>query len=90
VQIDRRILATMEFLTERGYRLTVTSHIHVGFTPLGGAGEPFDQLARIFKPEQWERLIDRLGEIENPEVQAKPSEASLPADNHGSAAHKGD
>ena len=44
-----------------------------------GAGKPFDQLARVLKPEQWERLIDRLGEIENPEVRAKPSDASLPA-----------
>ena len=147
-QIDRRILATLEYLAERGYRLTLTSlkcghsfytssgnvsahssgnavdiaqvnglpilgnqgpgsiteavvrdllklqgtmrpaqiitlmefggptfamgdhddHIHVGFTPTYGAGKPFDQLAQVLKPDQWERLINRLGEIENPEV----------------------
>jgi hypothetical protein len=169
-QIDRRVLATLEYLAERGYRLTVTSlkcghsfyttsgnvsahssgnavdiaavngipilgnqgrgslteavirdllrlqgtmrpaqvislmdlgeptfamadhddHIHVGFTPPYGAGRPFDQLARVLKPEQWERLIARLGEIENPEVRAKPSEASLPARDRASGAHKGD
>jgi hypothetical protein len=162
-QIDRRTLAMMEYLAERGYRLTVTSlkcghsfftssgnvsahssgnavdiaqvngisilgnqgpgsvteavitdllqlqgamrpaqiislmemgsptfamadhadHIHVGYTPPYGAGEPSQQLARILKPEQWERLIDRLGEIENPTVRTKPSEASLPAGNEG-------
>jgi hypothetical protein len=54
-------------------------HIHVGYTPAAGAGEPFTQLAQVLKPDQWERLIDRLGEIDNPEVPAKPSDASLPA-----------
>jgi hypothetical protein len=65
-------------------------HIHVGFTPPVGAGQPLDQLARVLKPEQWQRLIDRLGEIENPEVRAKPSEASLPAREGAGGAHKGE
>jgi hypothetical protein len=170
-QIDRRTLAVLEYLAERGYRLTVTSlkcghsfltssgnvsahssgnavdiaavngisilgnqgpgsiteavirdllrlqgpmrpaqiislmelgpptfamgdhddHIHVGFTPPYGTGEPAGQLAaRILKPEQWQRLIERLGEIENPEVRAKPSEASTPAGNQASDAHQAD
>jgi hypothetical protein len=54
-------------------------HIHVGYTPAYGSGKPFDQLAQVLKPEQWERLIGRLGEIENPEVRTKPSDASLPS-----------
>jgi hypothetical protein len=37
------------------------------------------QLGEILKPEQWQRLIHRLGEIPNPKVPAKPSAASLPA-----------
>ncbi len=158
-QVDRRTLAMLEYLVERGYRLTLTSlkcghsfytssgnvsahssgnavdiasvnnipilghqgpgsiteavvrdllqlqgtmrpaqiitlmefggptfamgdhddHIHVGYTPLYGSGKPFEQLAQILKPEQWERLIGRLGEIENPTVRTKPSDASLPA-----------
>jgi hypothetical protein len=78
-------------------------HIHVGYTPFYGAGKPFEQLAQILKPDQWERLIDRIGEIENPKVPAKPSEASLPAgkgdkptaaelelDGRGSSAHRGE
>jgi murein DD-endopeptidase MepM/ murein hydrolase activator NlpD len=168
-QIDRRTLAVLEYLAERGYRLTITSlkcghsyytssgnvsahssgnavdiaqvnglpilgnqgrgsiteavvrdlmqlqgtmlpsqiitlmdlggttfamgdhddHIHVGYTPTAGAGQGFQQLAQVLKPEQWERLIDRLGEIENPKVPTKPSDASLPAD-RGSAAHRGE
>ncbi|HYU15093.1 MAG TPA: lytic murein transglycosylase [Candidatus Acidoferrum sp.] len=169
-QIDRRVLAVMEYLAERGYRLTITSlkcghsfyttsgnvsahssgnavdiaavngisilgnqgpgsvteavirdllklqgtmrpaqiislmelgpptfamgdhddHIHVGYTPPFGAGQPFEQLARVLKPEQWERLIARLGEIDNPKVRAKPSDASLPADDQASGAHQGE
>ena len=76
-------------------------HIHVGYTPLYGAGEGFQQFARILKPEQWERLIDRLGEIE-PKVPVKPSKAALPAGkgevptaaeieaDRGSGAHRGE
>jgi hypothetical protein len=158
-QIDRRPLAVMEYLAERGYRLTITSlkcghdflttsgnvsahssgnavdiaqvngipilgnqgpgtiteavikdllklqgtmrpaqiislmdlgpptfilpdhddHIHVGYTPLYGQGEVASQLARILKPDQWERLIGRLGEIQNPTVPTKPSKFAIPA-----------
>ena len=57
-------------------------HIHVGFTPLGGtkAGR---QLAAVLKPGQWIKLIDRLGEIENPKVRG---EAELLVDHGGGAA----
>ena len=77
-------------------------HIHVGYTPLYGTGEGVQQFARILKPEQWERLIDRLGEIENPKVPVKPSDAALPAGkgdvptaaeieaDRGSGAHRGE
>jgi hypothetical protein len=169
-QIDRRTLGTLEYLTESGYRLTVTSlkcghsfytasgnvsahssgnavdiaavnglsilgnqgpgsiteavirdllqlqgpmrpaqiislmemggptfamgdhadHIHVGFTPPYADGESVQQLAQVLKPEQWERLINRLAEIENPEVRTKPSEGSLPARKNGSEFHRGE
>jgi hypothetical protein len=168
-QIDRRILAVLEYLAERGYRLTLTSlkcghsfytssgnvsahssgnavdiaqvnglpilgnqgkgsiteavirdllelqgtmspaqiislmdfggptfamgdhddHIHVGYTPTAGANGQIGQFAQVLKPEQWERLIDRLGEIDNPEVPAKPSDAAIPTD-RGSNAHRGE
>jgi hypothetical protein len=48
------------------------------------------QLSQILEPEQWERLIDRLGEIENPEVRTKPSKAALPANRRASEAHAGE
>jgi len=161
-QIDRRVLAVMEYLVAKGYRLTITSlkcghsyltasgnvsahsygsavdiaavngipieghqgpgtiteavikdllllqgtmrpaqiislmdlgpptfilpdhynHIHVGYT-FTTSGDSVKQLGQILKPEQWQRLIQRLGEIDNPKVPAKPSDASLPAKGGG-------
>jgi len=158
-QIDRRILALLEYLTERGYRLTVTSlkcghsvyttsggishhssgnavdiaqinglpvlgnqgpgsitealvkdvlslqgtmtpdqvislmnlggpsfamgdhadHVHVGFQPQYGAGSSTEkQFLEILKPDQWERLIDRIADIDNPDVPTSPSRYSIP------------
>jgi hypothetical protein len=167
-QIDRRILAVMEYLVARGYRLTITSlkcghsyltasgnvsahsygsavdiaavngipitghqgpgsiteavikdllllqgamrpaqiislmdlgpptfilsdhydHIHVGYT--FSTTDNLKQLGQILNPEQWQRLIQRLGEIPNPKVPSKPSGAALPAKKPGSAAHLGE
>jgi Transglycosylase SLT domain/Peptidase family M23 len=51
-------------------------HVHVGYTPLSG---PFDQQYNaLLKPDQWQRLTDRLGEIENPQVETTPSPYSVP------------
>jgi hypothetical protein len=49
-------------------------HVHIGYSPEYGdrLGQEFVQL---LEPDQWERLIDRLGEIENPEVPVGPSSA---------------
>ncbi|MFL5906171.1 MAG: lytic murein transglycosylase [Solirubrobacterales bacterium] len=158
-QIDRRVLAVMEYLVAKGYRLTITSlkcghsyltasgnvsahsygsavdiaavngipitghqgpgtiteavikdlmllqgamrpaqiislmdlgpptfilpdhynHIHVGYTFTASGRNGVEQLGQILKPEQWQRLIQRLGEIQNPKVPSKPSDAALPA-----------
>jgi hypothetical protein len=157
-QVDRRVLAVMEYLVAKGYRLTITSlkcghsyltssgnvsahsygsavdiaavngipitghqgpgtiteavikdllllqgamrpaqiislmdlgpptfilpdhynHIHVGYTFTSG-GSSIQQLGQILKPDQWQRLIQRLGQIQNPKVPSKPSNAALPA-----------
>jgi hypothetical protein len=157
-QIDRRVLAVMEYLVAKGYRLTITSlkcghsyltssgnvsahsygsavdiaavngipiaghqgkgtiteavikdllllqgsmrpaqiislmdlgpptfilpdhwnHIHVGYT-FTTAGSQIKQLGEILKPDQWQRLIQRLGQIQNPKVPSKPSAAAIPA-----------
>jgi hypothetical protein len=57
-------------------------HIHVGYT-FTSSGDSIQQLGQILKPEQWQRLIERLGEIDNPKVPAKPSDAALPAKGGG-------
>jgi murein DD-endopeptidase MepM/ murein hydrolase activator NlpD len=169
-QIDRRILALLEYLVARGYRLTITSlkcghslyttsgfisehssgnavdiaqingipvlgnqgpgtlaealvkdvmqlqgtmaphqiislmdfgantfamadhddHVHIGYQPMYGPGSDSvsKQFNQILKPDQWERLIQRLGEIQNPSVPTSPSKFSLPADNGGGGNNK--
>ena len=53
-------------------------HIHVGYTPeYGAASDRSKQFVQLLKPDQWERLIGRLGEIDNPTVPTKPSKYSL-------------
>jgi hypothetical protein len=61
-------------------------HVHVGYHPLSG---PFDQqFNALLKPDQWQRLTNRLGEIDNPRVSPTPSPYSLP-DNQGDAKNGG-
>ena len=53
-------------------------HIHVGFRPLyGSGGRAARQVDATLKPKQWIKLIDRLGEIDNPTVPAAPSKYAL-------------
>ncbi len=162
-QVDRRVLAMLEYLVEKGFRLTVTSlrcghsyltasgnvsnhssgnavdiptingipvtgnqgpgtlteallktvlalqgtmrpdelislqdlggpsfaladhydHVHVGYRPLYGPGELDQQFVQLLKPDQWQRLIERIGEIDNPTVPVGPSDYSLPAKKQG-------
>jgi hypothetical protein len=51
-------------------------HVHIGYHPVEN-GNPLEATA-LLKPEQWEHLIDRLGQIENPKVPIEPSKYSLP------------
>jgi Transglycosylase SLT domain len=60
-------------------------HVHVGYQPIT-AGGPLARFSALLKPNQWERLIDRLGQIENPEVPIKPSRFSLPDRGSGGTA----
>jgi hypothetical protein len=51
-------------------------HVHIGYHPLTG---PFDQqFNALLKPDQWQRLTNRLGEIKNPHVSPNPSPYALP------------
>ena len=68
-------------------------HIHVGFHSLYGSNsKTAKQVNAILKPKQWIKLIDRLGEIDNPTVRRTPSRFSLDAEppERASGAHKGE
>ena len=64
-------------------------HIHVGFRPLFGENKKLGRQAMaVLKPGQWNDLIDRLGQIENPVVPTETSKFAIPV--RGSHAHLGE
>ncbi|HEV2812865.1 MAG TPA: hypothetical protein VGW10_06390, partial [Solirubrobacteraceae bacterium] len=68
-------------------------HVHVGYRPVGddpSTGKVGKFAGAILKPGQWQKVIDRLGEIENPVVRAKPSAASIKVTpkRHGNAGRR--
>jgi Transglycosylase SLT domain/Peptidase family M23 len=66
-------------------------HIHIGWRPLYGANSKVSkQVDAILKPKQWIKLIDRLGEIDNPTVREQPSKYAVKVVERASAAHRGD
>jgi len=66
-------------------------HIHVGWSPLYGMNEKAArQVDAILKPEQWIKLIDRISDIDNPEVREQPSRFSIKVTKNASAAHRGE
>ena len=53
-------------------------HIHVGWKPLYGTNsKAAKQVNAVLKPKQWIKLIDRLKEIDNPEVRLQPSKYAV-------------
>ena len=71
-------------------------HIHVGYYPKGQSPGAGKQFAALLKPDQWQRLIGRIAEIDNPKVPTSPSRYSIPTgkgkhdSKRASAAHRGD
>src|SRR5215217_7867237 len=66
-------------------------HIHVGWKPLYGTNsKAAKQVNAVLKPKQWIKLIDRLGEIDNPEVSLQPSKHALKVTKRASKAHLGE
>jgi hypothetical protein len=69
-------------------------HIHVGYTP----DTTYDEggkatYSSFLEPDQWDKLLDRIGELDQPTVPTSPSEYSLPSDNRkkrASSAHIGE
>lgn len=43
-------------------------HIHLGFSPPYANDAQLARLSQVLKPEQWKRLIQRIGEIDNPKI----------------------
>jgi hypothetical protein len=54
------------------------NHVHIGYHPIGSGEPATEQSSALLKPDQWQRLIDRLGQIKNPNVPVNPSKYSLP------------
>jgi hypothetical protein len=66
-------------------------HIHVGYRPMYGQNTKASrQIDAILKPNQWIKLIDRLGHIDNPVVRAQPSRFSVKVVRPASRAHRGE
>jgi murein DD-endopeptidase MepM/ murein hydrolase activator NlpD len=54
-------------------------HVHIGYYPVATEADSGEsEFSALLKPEQWQRLIGRLSEIENPEVPIGPSKYSVP------------
>jgi murein DD-endopeptidase MepM/ murein hydrolase activator NlpD len=54
-------------------------HIHVGFHPLFGANAKLGrEVQSVLKPGQWDSLVQRLGQIQNPSVPTTPSRYAIP------------
>ena len=54
-------------------------HIHVGFHPLfGDNAKAGKEALTVLKPGQWNNLVDRLRQIDNPIVPTKPSKYAIP------------
>ena len=66
-------------------------HIHVGWRPLYGQSEKTARrIDAILRPQQWIKLIDRIGNIDNPEVREQPSKFSIRVTKNASDAHRGE
>jgi hypothetical protein len=66
------------------------NHIHVGFHPMYGANAKLArQVNSILRPDQWTRLVNRLGQLTEPTVRASPSRYATPVKRPGGA-HLGD
>jgi len=65
-------------------------HIHLGFRPQFDASKGGKLVESVLKPSQWIKLIDRLGQIDNPTVKLAPSKYAIKSTALGRAsrAHK--
>ncbi len=67
-------------------------HIHVGYTPSAVPDGGGSNLSTLLKPAQWDKLLNRIGKLDQPKVPTSPSDFALP-DKHqkrSSNAHLGE
>jgi hypothetical protein len=57
---------------------------------IGTPGQLNDRFSQLLNPRQWDRVIKRLGQIQNPSVPTSPSRFSLPARKRQSGGSHGD
>jgi Transglycosylase SLT domain len=91
-EAPHQIISLMDFPGPQSFALSDHyDHVHVGWQPLYSNSKLERQFNSLLKPGQWQRLIERLGQIQNPSVPVKPSKYSLPSGKkRSSKAHKGD
>jgi Transglycosylase SLT domain len=91
-EAPHQIISLMDFPGPQSFALPDHyDHVHVGWQPLYSNSKLERQFNSLLKPGQWQRLIERLGQIQNPSVPVKPSKYSLPSGKkRSSKAHKGD
>ena len=66
-------------------------HIHVGWRPVYGENRRATrEVNAVLRPDQWIKLIDRLGDIDNPTVREQPSRFSVKVVKRASRARPGD
>jgi hypothetical protein len=59
-------------------------HVHIGYRPIPGEDGVSGhgtrrELSAVLEPDQWQRLMARLTELENPSVRTAPSRFALPS-----------
>jgi murein DD-endopeptidase MepM/ murein hydrolase activator NlpD len=63
------------------------NHIHVGYHPMYGENtRASKEIDAILKPDQWIKLIGRLGQIDNPVVREQPSRWAVKVTKRAAAA----
>jgi hypothetical protein len=78
-----QIISLMDFGENTFAMADHADHVHVGYQPLYGPGanSVSKQFNEILKPDQWQRLIERIAEIDNPNVPTSPSRFATPSRN---------
>jgi hypothetical protein len=70
-------------------------HIHLGFNPgsttPGGKNDLGNPYSDLLSGKQWDKLLDRIGQLDQPKVPTKPSKYALPSkQKRASSAHVGE